>query len=136
MRRTAIERRTEISQAQVRVELAHIAFFDPRRLFDVETGELMDIQKLPPAVAAAVSSVEITHNAEGERVTKVRLVSKIEALDKLCRHLRMYAEPAAPVNNNTFINVDLRGEWSEIVNGRSRELPAPGSTTDPMAEQP
>ena len=32
VRRAAIERRTQISQDQVRVELAHIAFFDPRRV--------------------------------------------------------------------------------------------------------
>jgi Terminase small subunit len=37
VRRAAIEHRTQISQEQVRVELAHIAFFDPPGLLDPET---------------------------------------------------------------------------------------------------
>jgi phage terminase small subunit len=65
VRRAAIEHRTQISQDQVRLELAHIAFFDPRRLFDPETGELMDVQKLPAEVAAVISSMEITQNGAG-----------------------------------------------------------------------
>jgi hypothetical protein len=90
--RAAIEHRTQISQDQVRIELGRVAFFDPRRLFDVETGQLLDIPKLPAEVRAAISSVEITHNKDGEKVTKVRFCSKIEALNKLCRHLGMYED--------------------------------------------
>lgn len=80
-----------------RIELRRVALFDPRGLFDTETGRLIDVPKLPADVRAAISSVEITHNAEGERVTKVRLVSKIEALDKLCRHLGMYVDKVQEV---------------------------------------
>ena len=87
-----IEHRTEISQDRVRLELGRIAFFDPRRLFDEETGKLIDVPKLPGEVAAAISSVEVTSNKDGERVTKVRFWSKTEGLDKLCRHLGMYQD--------------------------------------------
>jgi phage terminase small subunit len=92
VRRTAIEHRTQISQDQVRIELGRVAFFDPRRLFDEATGKLIDIVKLPEEVVAAVSSVEITPNKDGEKVTKVRFCSKVNALDNLCRHLGMYED--------------------------------------------
>jgi hypothetical protein len=82
----------EISQDQVRRELGRVAFFDPHGLFDTETGKLIDLPKLPEELIAAISSVEITHNKDGEKVTKVRFCSKIEALDKLCRHLGMYED--------------------------------------------
>jgi phage terminase small subunit len=92
VRRTAIEHRTQISQDQVRIELGRVAFFDPRELFDTETGKLIDLPKLPEEVVAAISSVEITHNKDGEKVTKIRFCRKLEALDKLCRHLGMYED--------------------------------------------
>ena len=91
-RRDGIERRTEITQDRVRLELGRVAFFDPRRLFDTESGKLIDVVKLPGEVAAAISAIEVTSSKDGERVTKVRLCGKVEALDKLCRHLGMYED--------------------------------------------
>lgn len=95
-RRQEIEERTKISQDMVRVELARAAFFDPRRLFDQKTGQLISVVNLPAEVAAVISSIEIsewTDERGGQRTsTKVRFCSKIEALDKLCRHLGMYED--------------------------------------------
>lgn len=128
-KRAAIERRTEISQDQVRMELAKIAFFDPRRLFD-EQGKFIDIPKLSAEVAAAISSIEITTNGDGERVTKVRWCSKIDALDKLCRHLGMYeykvrlmgleAELAA------LTDEEIEGELIELERGDYKRLTGGG----------
>lgn len=128
-RRVAIEHRTEISQDRVRLELGRVAFFDPRRLFDTETGELIEIPKLPGEVAAAISAIEVTSNKDGERVTKLRLCGKVEALDKLCRHLRMYAEPPAPVVN-LQVNVDMRGEWSDIISSSREDRKLSGPARD------
>lgn len=92
-KRTAIERRTDISQDRVRVELGQIAVFDPRRLFDPETGQLIEVSKLPPEVAAVISSVKVTQ-AYGKDTTyvttEVKWACKIAALDQLCRYMGMY----------------------------------------------
>lgn len=91
-KRAAIEQRTRISQDRVRVELGRIAFLDPRNLFD-EAGHFIDITKLPAEVAAAISSISISKRGDrDETITRIRLCSKVEALDKLCRHLGMYED--------------------------------------------
>ncbi|MDQ3562733.1 MAG: terminase small subunit [Pseudomonadota bacterium] len=142
-RRAAIERRTEISQDRVRLELGRIGFFDPRRLFD-ETGQFIEVPKLPEEVAAAISSIEVTEIQDGKRnghrgparVTKIRLCSKVEALDKLCRHLGMYEDKVRIVGLEREIStlpdeeleeriIELgRGEYRRVADAEARSAAA------------
>jgi hypothetical protein len=87
-------------------------------LFDTETGRLIDVPNLPAEVVAAISSVEITHNKDGEKVTKVRLCSKVEALDKLCRHLGMYEDKVQVLG----LERELASLTDEEIEGRLIEL--------------
>lgn len=80
-------------------ELARIAFFDPRRLFD-EDGRPLPITELDDDTAAAVSGLEVLEEYEGSgqdrvlrgHVKKWKLQTKDGALDKLMKHLGGYAK--------------------------------------------
>jgi phage terminase small subunit len=52
------QQRLDISVDRVLQELARIAFFDPRKLFNHD-GSLKDITELDADTAAAIASVEI-----------------------------------------------------------------------------
>lgn len=76
------------------LEIARLAFNDPRRAFDAQ-GALLPIQQWPDEVAAAISSIKITEqkNQEGEIVgvnKEVRFWDKPKAIDLAGRHLGMF----------------------------------------------
>jgi phage terminase small subunit len=99
----ARSRRTEIAADNVVREIARLAFFDPRRLFDVK-GKFLPIAKWPDEVAAAISSIEIVKaKGKGKKpdlITKVRFWDKSKNLELLGRHLRIFLDtpPMNPVN--------------------------------------
>lgn len=74
-------------------ELAHIATFDPRQLFDSQ-GRPIPITELSSSTASALAGVEVSAQIgpEGERsrVLKYRFADKGAALDKLMKHLGGY----------------------------------------------
>jgi phage terminase small subunit len=76
-------------------ETARCAMYDVRRLFYPD-GNPKPLSELDDDIAAAIVSlgVSITTNDQGEtmRVMKYRLVPKDQALDKLMRHLGLYAQ--------------------------------------------
>jgi phage terminase small subunit len=88
------ETRTEISQDKTLKELARIAFFDIRKLFD-ENDRLKDITDLDENTAAAVISID-SQDIKGPdgkvigRVRKVRLANKLNALEQLAKHLGLF----------------------------------------------
>jgi len=87
-------KRIEIKQDSVLKELARVAFFDPRRLFDRD-GNLIPLCDLPKDIAAAIVGLH-TSEAPGNggktksRITNIRFADKLKALDSLARHLGMY----------------------------------------------
>ena len=67
-------------------------FFKPKDLFN-EDGSLKPINDLPDEVAGCIASLDVVENHFGEslqRKTKVKLYSKLEAIEKLAKHLGFY----------------------------------------------
>lgn len=89
------EEDSKISVARVAKELGHVALLDPADLFD-DDGNLLPIRRMKPHVRRAISSIEVEHHKgrDGEPVatTKIKFWSKIDALDKLGKHLGMFIE--------------------------------------------
>lgn len=91
--------KADITEERILGELAKIAFFDPRKLYD-EAGNLLPIKDWPDEVAGAVASVEFQverHESGDEVVTgtkKVRMWDKKGALELLgkSRAIKMFVE--------------------------------------------
>lgn len=81
--------RSEIRADNVLNEINNIALFDPRKLFDVN-GNPMPIEQLDDQTAAAVAGIDVESRADGTRTAKYRFASKLDALEKLMRHLGQY----------------------------------------------
>lgn len=77
----------EISAERVLLELARIAFFDVRRLYD-DNGRLKRMSELDDDTAAALASVETI----GLLTQKVKTHTKHPALDALAKHLGLFKE--------------------------------------------
>lgn len=86
-------KRTEITQDRVLLEIARLAFNDPRKAFD-DNNALLPVKQWPDEVAAAISSIktkEIT-DSEGNTVgisQEVKFWDKSKNLDLAARHLGM-----------------------------------------------
>ena len=88
------ENRIEISADRVLLEIARIAFFDPRKLFD-RSGNPVPITELDDDTAAAIAGLDVDTKADGEPdmltiTKKLRLADKQKALDMLGRHLGLF----------------------------------------------
>lgn len=85
-----------ITQTRIYRELAHIAFFDHRRLYD-ESGNPLPIHQLPEDIAAGLAATEIEELFEGRgesrehvgKLHKYRSWPKVEALKVLAQAKRM-----------------------------------------------
>ncbi|MGN6312865.1 MAG: terminase small subunit [Rhodanobacteraceae bacterium] len=88
----AREKRTEITQDRVLKELARIAFFDIRRLYNAD-GTLKKPHELDDEAAAVLSAIEVIETgAEGGAVLaikKAKVFDKGNALTLAMRHLGM-----------------------------------------------
>ena len=93
--KAALEKRTnklELTAERVLLELARIAFFDPRRLFN-EDGTPKQIQDLDDDCAAAVAGIEVTEEIDRStkvltgRTKKYRVADKNAAMTNALRHL-------------------------------------------------
>ncbi|CAB3782109.1 terminase small subunit [Paraburkholderia fynbosensis] len=90
------EKRTQITQDRVLLELGRIAFFDPRRLFDAD-GNPVPINELDDDTAAALAGLDVTEEfaGEGEKralrslTKKYKVSDKNTALTNAMRHLGM-----------------------------------------------
>lgn len=86
--------RTEITQDKVLIEIARLAFNDPRKAFDAD-GNMLPVQRWPDEVAAAISAIKVTEvktsDSETETYLKeIKFWDKGAAQEKLCKHLGMY----------------------------------------------
>ena len=83
--------RTGITADRVIAEIAKIAFADPRRVMTWGPGgiELFDSSSLTDADAAMISEVSESISQSGSSV-KVKLNSKLDALEKLAKHVGVY----------------------------------------------
>ncbi|MGE6580387.1 terminase small subunit [Vreelandella aquamarina] len=95
------ESRTEITQDRVLKELARLGFADLRDIF-TSSGHLKQPSEWSDAMGAAVSSVEVVIRPSGEfdedgrpeveHVHKIKLWDKNSALEKIAKHLGMFAD--------------------------------------------
>lgn len=87
--------RTEITADKVLGELAKIAFYDPREMFN-EDGSLKNVVDLPDGIAHCLSSVKVRTipTKEGDPIVnvEVNLCSKLGALELIAKHLGMLDE--------------------------------------------
>lgn len=85
-----------VTPAMVLRELAGIAFFDIRKLFN-DDGSLKRVQDLDGATAAAIASIEVVEIGPGGQLElgkKFKSPEKLKALDLLGTHLGMFARKA------------------------------------------
>jgi phage terminase small subunit len=94
----------DIDPNRVLRELAGIAFTDVGMMFDAE-GRLLPVKDLDPVFRRAVHSIEVeTVVQKGKRgqapkvvghIHKIRLHSKLDALEKIGRHLKLFNDSLA-----------------------------------------
>lgn len=85
------EKRTEITQDMVLREIAKLAFFDIRKMFDKD-GKPLDIPKLDADTAAALVGLDVQDVADNDGdyvgfVKKYKMADKLKALELLGKHL-------------------------------------------------
>ena len=96
-KRKKIADKLEISQERVLKELARIAFFDIRKVYD-DNNVLVDVVKMDDDAAAVVSGIEVDEIYEGVgkdrakigNTVKLKLSNKVTALENLGKHLGLF----------------------------------------------
>lgn len=96
-RMAKVQAETGITLARTLKEIARIAYFDPRRLFDKD-GKPLGITELDDDTAAAVAGLEVLeeHAGSGQdrvligHVKKWKLADKNAGLEKLMKHFGGY----------------------------------------------
>lgn len=101
-----IEAASAISAVQVIDEIAKIAFADIRKVIKWEDGKMIitDSEAVDEATGASIAEYSITHNKFGT-IQRVKMHSKIQALDMLCRKFGIYVQAEAEVNSTTNTQV-------------------------------
>ncbi len=102
--------RTQIRQDRVIKELARVAFFDPRKLYDDE-GRPRSLHDLDDDTAAAVAGLDVYEEFSGRgldrvkvgEVKKWRLANKLDALSQMAKHLGMTMPAEGPVDEGSHV---------------------------------
>ena len=82
----------EITAERVLDEISKIAFFDPRRLFDLN-GELVAIRDLDDECAAAIAGLDVREIADGAaELKKIKIADKLRATELLGRYLKLFTD--------------------------------------------
>lgn len=85
--------RLEITADRVLNEIAKIAFFDPRKLFEND-GIPKTINELDENTAGAISGLDVVSIGNSEsgmgQVLKYKIADKNAALEKLCKYLGLF----------------------------------------------
>jgi len=104
LRKAQLEK-IEITAERVLQEIAKMAFFDPRKLFDAE-GKPIPIQDLDDVTAASIAGLDVSTAKLDEVVTaavlKYKLADKRANLELLGRNLRLFTDKIVhEVTDNT-----------------------------------
>lgn len=117
----AKRRLSHVEAIRIVEELAKVAFFNVKSLFD-EKGNLIPLHELPDAVAACVKDFKVSQKtgmgASGPvklRVVEVKLHDKLNALNQLAQHLGWLKDQSREkaVNENTQVI-----DWSTMTKRR------------------
>lgn len=108
----------EIEARQLVLELAKIAFFNPKNMLD-DKGNVLPLNEMPDEVAAVIREIHISHNiTRGKdrrdkpirhRVVQVKFHDKLNALRQLALHLGLMKDV---INVN---NISIR--WEDLFRG-------------------
>jgi phage terminase small subunit len=112
--------RLRITADRVLAELARLAFADIGRLL-VQDGKglsLKDTRDLSPDDLAAVAAIEVSADGKG----RVRLHSKLRALDAIARHLGLFDKAAAAKHATTSTHDENRLPAREILRRKLAQL--------------
>lgn len=72
-------------------ELARVAFFDPRKLLNID-GTVKKLNELDDDTAAAIASLEVETTASGAIVVKTRACDKMSAIEKAMRYRGLFKD--------------------------------------------
>lgn len=112
--------RTEIDQDKVLLEIARLAFSDPRKIFD--GNRLKQVSEIDDNTAAAISSIKVsTRNlgeGEVENVAEIKFWPKTSALEMAGKHIGLFEKDNSQKNPGTFI-----ADILETIDGSGRGLP-------------
>lgn len=115
-RTAALQVKGHLTVERTLQEVARLAYFDPRKIYD-EHGKLLSVHHLDDDTAAAISSVEVeatfTGQGEARKVTgftkKMKFLNKGPALDMAMRHLGMYEKDNSQRGPDLALQVVLVG---------------------------
>lgn len=81
----------DISTERTLLEIARVAYFDPRRMFD-DRGNLIPVTQLDDDTAACIAGLDVERRTEGKGedaetyyVMKIKISNKVSALDLLTK---------------------------------------------------
>jgi len=105
--RKELAEKNEITLLEIIQELAGIIKFDVKTMYG-ENGELLPINKMPIQARKMISRIESTETKLNSKINKVTLVSKMDAAEKLMRHLGGYEKdkpilPPSQITNTVSI---------------------------------
>ena len=83
------QKRTEITQDRVLNEIAKIAMFDSRKLFNND-GSPIPIQDLDDDTAGAIVGIDVMSVNDNATILKYKIADKNSSLDKLMKHMGAY----------------------------------------------
>lgn len=113
-------KRLEVSADRVLAELAKLAFYNPRDLFD-DDGRLKPITEMDPDSSAVIAGIETRHEitekgddktADITVLTKIKLSDKGVNLERLGRHLKLFTDKVDHSGTLTFGDL-VAGSYKE-----------------------
>jgi phage terminase small subunit len=99
----------EITADRVLEEIARVAFFDPRRLFDAD-GNVRPIDQLTEADAAAIAQLDIVlanidaGDGKRDRMHRIKLADKLRALELLAKRFGLVKEQVEVTGLNELVD--------------------------------
>ncbi len=94
-----IQKETGITLERTLREIARVAFFDPRKLFDKD-GNPLNLSDLDDDTVAAIAGLDVLEEWQGTGenrtfvglIKKYKIATKLDGLEKLMKHLGGYKE--------------------------------------------
>ena len=114
------EKRTNITQDRVLLEIARLAFSDMRQAFN-EDGVLKGVHEWPDDVAAAISSIKVVENTDKDgtvigQTKEVKFWDKPKNLELLGKHLRMFIDRVAVGGDEDLPPVSFEQKKERLMN--------------------
>lgn len=116
----------EVAPDRVLVELARIAFLDPLDVMD-DDGQMKPLSQIPAHARRAICGVQVSMRDGDVRITP-KLLSKVDALANLGKHLKLFGAEAAPKQDFSITFVNPPSPNNQFVEGQvvsPRLLPSP-----------